>query len=109
MSEPRLGPAIDGRRRQWRSVAFGTGQVCCYVADRPRGRPLVLVHDLRPTSSSSEMRPLFECFRWRRPTYAIDFPGYGLSDRSASSYSCRGLALLLGELLRKLRTPSRDG
>jgi pimeloyl-ACP methyl ester carboxylesterase len=50
------------------------------------------------------MRPLFECFRWRRPTYAIDFPGYGLSDRCASSYSCRGLALLLGELLRKLRT-----
>ncbi len=49
------------------------------------------------------MRPLFECFRWRRPTYAIDFPGFGLSDRAAHTYSSDRLALVLAEFLRKLR------
>jgi pimeloyl-ACP methyl ester carboxylesterase len=103
MREFALGPAIDGRRRQWRPAAPELGQVCCYVADRRRGRPLVLVHDLRSTSSACEMRPLFESFRWRRPTVAIDLPGFGLSERSERSYEPALFALALAELLRKMR------
>ena len=103
MREHPLGPAIDGRRRQWRPAAPELGQVCCYVADRRRGRPLVLVHDLRSTSSACEMRPLFESFRWRRPTFAIDLPGYGLSERSEREYPPALFALALAELLRKMR------
>lgn len=49
------------------------------------------------------MRPLFECFRWRRPTYAIDLPGFGLSDRTAHAYPADRLALVLAEFLRRLR------
>jgi pimeloyl-ACP methyl ester carboxylesterase len=112
MKEPTLGPAIDGTRRQWRPAPPGSelpgelpgvAHVCCYAADRPRGRPLVLVHDLRSTSSAREMRPLFESFRWRRPTFALDLPGFGLSDRPACEYSPALYATVLAELLRKVR------
>src|SRR3984957_15478758 len=103
MSEPPLGPAIDGTRREWRPGAPELGQVCCYVAERRRGRPLVLVHDLRSTSSAREMRPLFESFRWRRPTFAIDLPGFGLSERSEDCHSPETAARVLAGVLHKLR------
>jgi pimeloyl-ACP methyl ester carboxylesterase len=101
-----LGPAIDGDRRRWRPASEGSGDVCLYAAERSRGRPLLLVHDLRTTSSAYEMRPLFECFRWRRPTYAIDLPGFGLSDRSRGPYSPALFAAVLAELSRALRRGS---
>ncbi len=49
------------------------------------------------------MRPLYESFRWKRPTFAIDLPGFGLSDRAALCYSPALFALVLTELLRKVR------
>jgi pimeloyl-ACP methyl ester carboxylesterase len=49
------------------------------------------------------MRPLFECFRWRRPTYALDLPGFGLSDRAALPYSPALFAAVMTELGHKLR------
>jgi pimeloyl-ACP methyl ester carboxylesterase len=49
------------------------------------------------------MRPLFESFRWRRPTFALDLPGFGLSDRPACCYSPELFAVVLAELLRKVR------
>jgi pimeloyl-ACP methyl ester carboxylesterase len=93
---------MDGERRKWTPRGHGIRHVCFYVAQRQRGRPLVLVHDLRVTSSAYEMRPLFECFRWRRPTVAIDLPGFGLSDRSPLPYGPALFAEVLSELLGKL-------
>jgi pimeloyl-ACP methyl ester carboxylesterase len=49
------------------------------------------------------MRPLFESFRWRRPTFAIDLPGFGLSERSEREYPPALYALALAELLHKMR------
>jgi pimeloyl-ACP methyl ester carboxylesterase len=49
------------------------------------------------------MRPLFECFRWRRPTYALDLPGFGLSDRADLPYSPALFAAVVNELGHKLR------
>src|SRR5258708_9553939 len=98
-----LGPAIDGERRRYRPAGGGRGQVCCYVAERRPGRPLLLVHDLRATSSAYEMRPLYESFRWRRPTFAPDLPGFGLSDRSELPYAPEFFATVLVELLRMPR------
>jgi pimeloyl-ACP methyl ester carboxylesterase len=49
------------------------------------------------------MRPLFESFRWRRPTFALDLPGFGLSERTGRSYAPTLFALALSELLRKMR------
>jgi pimeloyl-ACP methyl ester carboxylesterase len=100
-----LAPAIDGERRRWTSPAGGSGQVCCYVADGRPGRPVLLVHDLRVTSSAYEMRPLFECLRWRRPTFAPDLPGFGLSDRAELQYRPDLFAAVVAELLRRPRSP----
>jgi pimeloyl-ACP methyl ester carboxylesterase len=103
MTRPQeLGPAIDGERRRWRPAGKGLGEVCFYAAERSRGRPVLLLHDLRASSSAYEVRPLFECFRWRRPTYAPDFPGFGLSDRGELPYSPALFAAVVAELGRKL-------
>jgi pimeloyl-ACP methyl ester carboxylesterase len=102
-SATELGPAIDGERRRWHPQGHGVGHVCIYAAERRRGRPLVLVHDLRASSSSYEMRPLFECLRWRRPIYALDLPGFGLSDRGCLPYAPALFSVVLAEFLRKLR------
>ena len=98
-----LGPAIDVECRRWRPTGYDEGRVCLYVADRRRGRALVLMHDLQPTSSAHEMRPLFEYFRWRRPTFAVDLPGFGHSDRFGSPCPPARSAAVLGQLLRQLR------
>jgi pimeloyl-ACP methyl ester carboxylesterase len=102
-SPPELGAAIDGERRRWCPTGHATEGVSFYVAGRRRGRPLVLVHDLGLGSSSYEMRPLFECLRWRRPTYAVDLPGFGLSDRADLRYSTGLFAHVLAEMLGKIR------
>jgi pimeloyl-ACP methyl ester carboxylesterase len=61
------------------------------------------LHDLTITSSAYEMRPLFESLRWRRPTVAIDFPGFGLSERGSSPCCPAKFAAMLEELFRELR------
>lgn len=102
-SPPELGPAIDGERRRWCPTGFATEGISFYAAGRRRGRPLLLLHDLDLGSSSYEMRPLFESLRWRRPTYAVDLPGFGLSDRSDVSYDVDLLARVIAEMLSKIR------
>ncbi len=112
-SLPELGAAIDGERRRWCPSGHSSEQesehattavgVSFYAAGRQRGRPLLLVHDLGLGSSSYEMRPLFESLRWRRPTYAVDLPGFGLSDRSDLPYDTALFARVLAEMLNKLR------
>jgi pimeloyl-ACP methyl ester carboxylesterase len=98
-----LGPAIDGERRRWHSRNEAFGEIVLYAADRAIGRPLVLVHDLEPTSSAYEVRPVFEYFRWRRPTFALDLPGFGLSERRDAAYTPEAYASVLLELLRHVR------
>ena len=103
-SPPELGPAIDGERRRWCPSGHASdGAVSFYVAARRRGRPLVLLHDLGPGSSSYEMRPLFQSLRWQRPTYAVDLPGFGLSDRADLPYDVSLFARVLAQLLGKVR------
>jgi pimeloyl-ACP methyl ester carboxylesterase len=102
-SPPELGPAIDGERRRWCPTGFATEGISFYAAGRRRGRPLLLLHDLELGSSSYEMRPLFESLRWRRPTFAVDLPGFGLSDRADAPYDADLLARVIAEMLSKIR------
>lgn len=51
--------------------------------------PLLLVHSINASASAAEMRPLFEHARASRPVYALDLPGYGLSDRRPRAYTPR--------------------
>lgn len=59
---------------------FSFGDLSCYVAGQ--GTPLLLVHSMNATGSAAEMRPLLNHWRATRTVFAIDLPGFGLSDRS---------------------------
>ena len=72
------------------------GEVRCYfrapgtVEESTSGAaPLVLIHSVNAAASAFEIRPLFEHYSASRRTYAIDLPGFGLSDRSERAYSPR--------------------
>lgn len=52
------------------------------------GRPLVFIHSFNAAASSFEMKPLFESAAdlTRRPLFALDWLGFGLSDRPDIRY-----------------------
>ena len=81
-----LPPALLGTVR-YRAVG---GQLMAYYRSGPAiGRPLLLVHSVNAAASAAEMRPLFEHYSKTRPVYALDLPGFGLSDRVDREYTPR--------------------
>lgn len=80
-----LENALDAHRASL-TTASGGG-VSYYVDDSGEGRPLLLLHSINAAPSAFETRPLFEHFRGRRPVFAPDLPGFGLSERSDRAYS----------------------
>jgi len=56
------------------------GGLNCDVACN--GPPLALVHCIHAAPATAEMRPIFEHSRATHTAYAVDLPGFGLSDRS---------------------------
>lgn len=69
----------------------GVGRVACYSAVPPGATlpPLLLIHSVNAAATAYEMEPLFEHYRKMRPVYALDLPGFGLSDRSERPYTPR--------------------
>jgi pimeloyl-ACP methyl ester carboxylesterase len=69
----------------------GIGRVTCYVAGPIDGAqpPLLLIHSVNAAATAYEMKPLFDHYRRTRPVYALDLPGFGLSDRSERPYTPR--------------------
>ncbi|MGJ4928938.1 alpha/beta fold hydrolase [Bradyrhizobium sp. HKCCYLS2038] len=69
-----------------------TGRITCY-GDVPAApveqRPLLLIHSVNAAATAYEMKPLFEHYRTTRPVYALDLPGFGLSDRADRIYTPR--------------------
>ena len=70
-------------------------------------RPLVLLHSVNACASSYELRPLFEHYRAVRPTYALDLPGFGLSDRDDRPYTIARYVDAVRDLLAWVE--ERDG
>ncbi len=86
---PALPPALSGERVDLQTRA---GPVCLYMAavDPASGpTPVLLVHSVNAAASAAEVAPLYDHYRQTRPTYALDLPGYGLSDRSEQPYTIR--------------------
>lgn len=83
----------------------GIGRVVCYDA-APTGAmqpPLLLVHSVNAAATAYEMKPLFEHYRKIRPVYALDLPGFGLSDRSERPYTPRVMTNAVLRLADEIR------
>ena len=61
------------------------GALNCYVAGD--GPPLLLVHGVSATASAADVRPVFERFKATHTVFALDLPGFGLSDRSQRDHT----------------------
>ena len=97
----RLGPASPGASTDLhvcnhRVRLYGGGMT-------GRGVPLLLVHSINAAASSYEMRPLFLHYASYRPTYAIDLPGFGLSERRKQTYTPRIMADAIGAAVKRIR------
>ena len=89
LSAPVLPPAVSGDRRE--ILDRDTGHLALYEANASAGTsPLLLVHSVNAAGSSYEVRPLFEHYAAAgRPTYALDLPGFGHSERADRPYTIR--------------------
>ena len=79
-----LPPAVDGDRRETHARS---GPLGYYVAGK--GDPMLLLHSVNAAASAYEMKPIFERYCARYRTYLVDFPGFGISDRSDRRYDIR--------------------
>ncbi|WP_103028259.1 alpha/beta hydrolase [Salinibacter altiplanensis] len=80
-----LPPALD---LEPHPVEGPDGRAQCYV--RPgTGPPVVLLHSFNAVASSREMQPIAEHLitSTTRPVYALDWLGFGRSDRGSRTYS----------------------
>lgn len=79
-----LPPALEAAVREQELME---GQARFYVRDGT-GVPLVLLHSFNAAASSYEMKPIFEhlAATTERPLYALDWLGFGLSDRPPVGY-----------------------
>jgi pimeloyl-ACP methyl ester carboxylesterase len=94
-----LPPALGGER-----IVFDG--VNCYIAGS--GPPLVLVHSVNAAASAAEVRPIFEHCSATRTVFAIDLPGFGLSDRSDRRYDPRLMTDALQALAAQIRIRCGD-
>jgi pimeloyl-ACP methyl ester carboxylesterase len=77
------------------------GGVNCYLSGV--GPPLVLVHSVNAAPSAAEMRPIFEHCAATHTVFALDLPGFGLSDRSDRRYDPRLMTDALHALAEEIR------
>ena len=81
---PNLPAALDGAVH---TLPHSSSKMVLYSAGS--GAPLLLIHSINAVASAAEVRPLFEHYRGSRCVYALDLPGYGLSDRTDLAYTVR--------------------
>jgi pimeloyl-ACP methyl ester carboxylesterase len=87
--EATMPAPVSGRR--FDLLDGRAGRIACYAEgpQAPNGTapPLLLVHSVNAAATAYEMKPLFEHYAQKRAVYALDLPGFGLSDRSDRKYT----------------------
>jgi pimeloyl-ACP methyl ester carboxylesterase len=68
---------IDGNAGRLALYHLGTGQ------------PMLLLHSVNAAATSAEVQPVYDYYAARRHVFALDLPGFGLSDRSDRPYTVR--------------------
>ncbi len=102
-----LAPALEGA--SFELPTDRAGRVHCYDRAGPvagAGRelpPALLVHSVNAAASAFEVRPIYEHLGRTRPTYALDLPGFGLSERSARAYTPRLMTDAILALVDEIR------
>jgi pimeloyl-ACP methyl ester carboxylesterase len=71
------------------SLSLGCGNLAVFQSGS--GRPILLIHSINAAACAAEIKPLFEHFKQSRCAWALDLPGYGLSDRKPMRYSIRDM------------------
>lgn len=110
MAIPALPPALPadafdlstaaGRIRVYRAQPSDPAQ----AANAPGGwPPLLLIHSVNAAASAAEVAPLFARYRQDRVVYALDLPGYGLSDRSDRDYTPRMMTDAVAAVITRMR------
>ncbi len=69
------------------SLQLNCGRVTLYRSGR--GNPVLLIHSINAAACAAEVKPLFAHFSKTRQAWALDLPGYGLSERRPISYTVR--------------------
>lgn len=79
---PHLPPALIAEIHTLQGAA---GAIAVYAGGS--GPPVLLVHSVNALASVAEVRPLFEALSQDHSVYALDLPGYGLSERLPRAYT----------------------
>jgi len=102
-----LRAAIEAERHVLATAEAGA--ISYYEDASGSGRPLLLLHGIHAAASAFEMRPLFKEFRGERPVYALDLPGFGLSQRGGMPYTARTYVHAILHLLRNVADERPEG
>lgn len=88
----------------WRGVHYA------YYARSGPGRPIILLHSINAIASAHELRPLARQIlrESERPVYALEWLGFGHSDRPETSYTPELIEAQLEHFLDKI-VRSREG
>lgn len=95
-----LPPPLDATRDTLH-IAFG--DLAFFSAGPSEGVPLLLIHSVNAAASAYEIRPLFEHYAADRPVYALDLPGFGLSERRDRIYTPRLMTDAILAAVEKIR------
>lgn len=92
-------------RRELHSDVTG---VLSWYQDGPAGAsatevPLLLLHSINAAGSAYEVLPLYEYYRHVRPVFALEFPGFGFSERSARPYMPRLMTDAIHAVIAEIR------
>lgn len=96
-----LGNALPGAPRfyHWRR-GFEVFNVFYAKDEDATGTPFVFVHGVNAAASSGEWREVFARLKGKRPLFALDLLGFGLSDRPALRYTAAEYTDLLDDFLK---------
>ena len=85
--QPSLSAPLPGREITLDDARVG--RLALYAAgpsSTSASTPVLLVHSINAAASAYEVLPIYEHLAATRPTYALDLPGFGRSDRSPRRY-----------------------
>ncbi len=95
-----LGPALDGAVA---TLDLPFGRLAVYDSGSREAPPLLLVHSVNAAASAYEVKPLFDHYARTRAVYALDLPGFGLSDRPERIYTPRLMTDAILALVEEIR------